>query len=101
MKHLAESYAEAIIFHLEKAILSPSEFNREHRFVLPSQEADLTYQLGLLLEKFILSQEVSIDFIFKIGNALGKRWDAGKGVVIAVGAHWMLEMKKNVIILTI
>jgi len=77
MKHLAESYAEAIIFHLEKAISAPSELNREPRFVLPSQEADLTYQLGLLLEEFILSQEMSIDFIFRVGNALGKRWDAG------------------------
>ncbi|MCD6304951.1 MAG: ATP-binding protein [Deltaproteobacteria bacterium] len=77
MKYLAESYAEAIISRLEEAFAEPTEFNREHRFVLPSQRADLTHKLGLLLEEFVLSQEMTVDFIFKVGNALGKRWAGG------------------------
>jgi len=77
MRFLAESYANTIISRQKKTFAHPTEFNREHRIVLPSHKPDFVHELGLLLEEFMLSQKGTIDFIFKAGNALGKQWANG------------------------
>jgi hypothetical protein len=77
MKYLAASYAKAIISRLDNTLGELTEGNREHRFVLPRQEANLTLELGTQLEEFILSQEVKISFDFIVGYALGDCWANG------------------------